>query len=459
MRKSIVRIERIELINFKNVENGCVEFENSKDSNFLSQIMGIYGQNGSGKTALVNACDFFKKMLEGLSIPDDAYNYININSEESTLKFDLYASFQKNEYKITYEFTFKKCEDKKFVISKEKLSAAKRKENEWSSKVAIIDYDIDNQEELFTPKWRYNEILSNSKDNIVNLKVAQKITIEKCSSFIFCDEFKNIINRVESQQDLINILDVLKYFGRYNLFVISSNHTGFINMNILMPLSFRLEENEHISSGDIAVRLDNISIVKKPIFDLASNIIKQMDVVLKYIVPSLKIELYNYGEQLDEKGDKGVKVELVSKKNNCNLPLKYESEGIKKIISILSALIAMYNNPSICMVVDELDSGIFEFLLGEMLKVIENGGKGQLLFTSHNLRPLEVLSKNSLFFTTTNSKNRYIKLTNIKNNNNLRSVYIRSINLGGQKEELYDETDALEIQRAFRLAGDKLNAR
>ena len=46
----------------------------------------------------------------------------------------------------------------------------------------------------------------------------------------------------------------------------------------------------------------------------------------------------------------------------------------------------------------------------------------------------------------------------MKNNNNLRSLYIRSINLGGQKEELYMETDNDEICRAFRLAGEKYNA-
>ena len=118
----------------------------------------------------------------------------------------------------------------------------------------------------------------------------------------------------------------------------------------------------------------------------------------------------------------------------------------------------MYNNESICVVVDELDSGIYEFLLGEMLAVIEKGGKGQLIFTSHNLRPLELLNKDAIYFTTTNLKNRYIRFSNVKKNNNLRSLYIRSINLGGQKEELYNETDSDEIRRAFRMAGEKYSA-
>ena len=54
---------------------------------------------------------------------------------------------------------------------------------------------------------------------------------------------------------------------------------------------------------------------------------------------------------------------------------RYESEGIKRIISLLNYLIALYNYPQICLVVDELDSGIFEYLLGEILSVLNDEAK------------------------------------------------------------------------------------
>lgn len=462
MKNSIVRIKKIELINFKNVENGIIEFKNDieKSDEYIpsSEILGIYGQNGSGKTALVNACNFLKCLLGGLPFPDDAFNYINIYSEEATVKSELYINTKKEEYIVNYEFTFKKIDNKKVVISKEKIGYSKKDNNLWTSKITLVDYDIENKEEIFLPKYRYNEIIAINKENIVNLKVAQRLAIDKKISFIFSDEVKQIFANAIEQVELNKILEILTYFARCNLFVIPNNHTGIISMNFLMPLSFRLEEEGKITSGDIIVGLGGVSIVSKSAFNILNMIINQMNVVLKHIVPNLQIELFNYGEQHDENGNQGIKVELLSIKENAKLPIKYESEGIKKIISILSALIAMYNNPSICMVVDELDSGIYEFLLGEILKVIEHGGKGQLIFTSHNLRPLEILNKDSLYFTTTNTKNRYIRFSNVKTNNNLRSLYIRSINLGGQKEELYKETNSIEIQRAFRLAGEKFDS-
>ena len=93
--------------------------------------------------------------------------------------------------------------------------------------------------------------------------------------------------------------------------------------------------------------------------------------------------------------------------------------------------------------IDELDSGIYEYLLGECLEVMQDKAKGQLIFTSHNLRPLEILE---------NPENCYIKSSYIKNTQNTRLSYLRTIKLGGQKEKLYNETNIYEMELAMRRA-------
>ena len=105
------------------------------------------------------------------------------------------------------------------------------------------------------------------------------------------------------------------------------------------------------------------------------------------------------------------------------------------------------------MVVDELDSGIFEYLLGELLGMMNSGMKGQLIFTSHNLRVLEKLDTKNIVCSTTNPENRYIRLKGIEKNHNKRDFYIRAITVGGQNEELYDEDDLIAMEYAFRKAG------
>ena len=76
-----------------------------------------------------------------------------------------------------------------------------------------------------------------------------------------------------------------------------------------------------------------------------------------------------------------------------------------------------------------------------------------MIFTSNNLRPLETIDRGFVAFTTTNPENRYIRLTNVKDNNNLRDFYYRDIILGSQKEDLYDLTNNYKISLAFKKAG------
>lgn len=116
-------------------------------------------------------------------------------------------------------------------------------------------------------------------------------------------------------------------------------------------------------------------------------------------------------------------------------------------------MVACYNRETYCLVVDELDSGIYEYLLGECLEVMQQKARGQLIFTSHNLRPLEVLRNEFLVYTTVNPEERYLKTSYIKNTQNTRLSYLRSIKLGGQKEKLYSETNIYEIELAMKKAG------
>ena len=179
-----------------------------------------------------------------------------------------------------------------------------------------------------------------------------------------------------------------------------------------------------------------------------------MNIVLQQIIPGLTIDVRELGNQLLPNSIQGCQIEFVSQKNSKEIPLRYESEGIKKIISILQLLICVYNQSSITVAIDELDSGVFEYLLGELLRIISEKGKGQLIFTSHNLRPLETLDRGFIAFTTTNPQNRYIRLNNLKTNNNLRDFYYRDIVLGERKESVYERTNNSEIALAFREAGD-----
>lgn len=239
--------------------------------------------------------------------------------------------------------------------------------------------------------------------------------------------------------------------------MIKNTHSGVIFANFLLPMAFRVEKDRVGMKGDFAIPLMKLVVLDVERKELLQTIVEQINMVLYTIIPGMSIEVKNYGRQALDSGEDGWKVELMPvREGKRPIPIRMESEGIIKIISILNALIQAFGNPSICLVIDELDAGIFEYMLGELLDIFQKNAKGPLVFTAHNLRALEMLDKESIMYSTVNPNNRYIRMKNVKDTNNVRSMYIRSITLGGQDEIIYDETDSLKIARAFRKAGRSL---
>lgn len=473
MQSPFIRIQRIVIKNFKNVGYGVINVSNySKDKFYDGEgtIVGLYGQNGSGKTALVDAMSILKSMLQGKALPDDISNYIKYGEESTELSFDFYMDIEGkgdcNHIKfVNYEFELKRDKDMKVIVSKEKLSASVYKDGKWTKMTTIFDYDVTYDDPLFLPKYRYNNIINSNTDNYIQLKMAKEFSSNfnentqqvEISSFLFSKRTLSVIeNSEEKERDLSYITNHLSGFSKVFLIVIDNRHFGQIEINSSrMPFNISWNRGNDYWYGNF--RLDitdkDENLLPKENFELVKKIIAQVNLVIKTIIPGLTMKIVNEVPTLMKDGQEGIRFQLAALRGNAVVPLIYESSGIKKIISILSNMIFLYNHNSACIVIDELDAGIYEFLLGELLELLQENAKGQLFFTSHNLRALEVLNNDSLVYTTTNINNRYTRIAYVKSHNNKRLQYLRTVLLGGQKEELYDETNNYEISAAFRKAG------
>ena len=352
---------------------------------------------------------------------------------------------------VTYTFLIGLI-DEKYQIYSEKIVSKEysETENKWKPQVTLIE--CTNQEIVL--KKLANKI---SKDSLIELRVAQDI--EKGTSFIFHKRNNKILleqltNTIRNDdQRLIDVLRLLPLYAETSLIIIENDVMGSINLNTYVPINLYLSKNDSLKMGEIAVNLLKPNEMPMEVFKDLEIVIKQIDIVLNAIIPSIRLEITNQKKQFLKNGEDGINFEIVSIRNNKLIPLKYESEGIKRLISVISSMIAAFNNYSICLMIDEFDSGIFEYLLGELVEIIDESAKGQFVFTSHNLRALEKLSYKSIIVTTANTNNRYIQLTGIKSNNNVRDYYYTNILLGGQCEPIYEETKNFKIKRAFRKAG------
>lgn len=420
-----------------------------------AEILGIYGQNGSGKTAIVDALYFLQKVMIGADLDQSLEDYMDTDSDTAEIFADFNLFMDGIVFEIGYRISLSR-EEKEVVISRETLSAAKNENGIRTNKTVFMDYQREQKDVIFKPQKRLDEILEENKEIKTDLIVARKMAEKSNCSYIFGESSREIFCREYQNgfQQFSVIISSLFEFALKDLFVIRNTHSGVISANFVLPMAFRIENDNIGAKGDFTVSLTEPILVDEERKNLLETIVEQINIVLYTIIPGLQVTIKNYGKQSLNDGEEGWKLELMSKREGMKeIPIRMESEGIIKIISILNALIQAFGNPSICLVIDELDSGIFEYMLGELLDIFKKSAKGQLIFTSHNLRALEMIDKESIMFSTTNPNNRYIHMKNVRESNNLRNMYIRSITLGGQSEEIYEETDSLKIARAFRKAG------
>ena len=462
MSSCVVRLASLTLKNIKNVKHGTVIMPLANKREFScdgADILGIYGQNGSGKTAIVDTLHFLQHIMIGEELEQNIVDYIDNSSPGAEIGAEFKILRSDVLYEIEYHILLSRVENKG-CIDREYLKCAINHNGIRVKKSIFMDYNRAESEDIFKPKKRLEELVGKDKEKKMNLIVARKVAEKSNCSYIFGEDSRDIFcqNPPDNFKKYAFVINALFNFALKDLFVIKSSHSGMISANLILPMAFRVEKERMGMKGDFAVPLMEPVVLDAERKALLSEIVRQINMVLYTIIPGMQIDVKDYGQQAMDSGEEGWKVELMSIRGDMNpIPIRMESEGIIKIVSILNVLIQAFGHPSICLVIDELDAGIFEYMLGELLDIFRKSAKGQLIFTSHNLRALEMLDKESIMFSTVNPYNRYIHMKNVKESNNLRSTYIRSITLGGQEETIYEETDSLKIARAFRKAGRSLH--
>lgn len=482
----MIRLKSLELFRFKNVEHGKIDFSELPSG---GSITGIYGQNGSGKTAVVNALDCLKRLFAGE--PQDRLSSDFLFDQASDL--EIHARYDishpdeifEGEAEIGYQVRLAKGETN--VLHP--VSEAITYKSQYGSRRLIIKHSVASSEIIegyddkpiitwsYAPKGHWKTIRAFNSDIERYFTLGEGASQNSGSSFLFSKEFVMgllifISNCKDMQSDgfrgdlpvavraasseviipLMLAITQLQNHARNRMHVVPTSRSSAVSFNLMYFST--IENNPRLGSHSF-MSLETDAPCNVPIerFNVLKETADRINSVLSALIPDYSIQVKDLGPVVLEQGEEGRRIELMSKRSGKLIPFRCESEGIQKITCITSLLIDVYIDENCCVVIDELDSGVFEFLLGELLEVLSQKAKGQLIFTAHNLRALETLPSKCLVFTTSNPENRFVRFKGVKSSNNLRDLYLRAINLGGQDEEIYRPTDRFAIDSAFFRAG------
>ena len=260
-----VRISSINIRNFKNVISGNLDLHRSIEHGNAS-VLGLYGQNGSGKTALIDTIELLQYLLCGRPVPDKFADYINIDAETATICFE----FCVGELVASYSFEIAGVLDdteqntqytlsnrKKIRVFNEIIKCSMPAERQ--NRIGIL---ISTQSsKIFAPQNKL-ALLTGKSDNNTDLIVAKKFTVASSRSFVFSKELLNTIraqakNCPSYELDFFSsIIESLVYFGNKCLFVINTANSGLISLNT-QTFVFKKEN----AKGTIILPLDTPAVI------------------------------------------------------------------------------------------------------------------------------------------------------------------------------------------------------
>lgn len=78
----MVRLIALTLDGIRNISHGVITFDDLETG---GSVTGIYGQNGSGKTCVIDAIDILRSLIAGRRLFEDSGDAINADAHTATI--------------------------------------------------------------------------------------------------------------------------------------------------------------------------------------------------------------------------------------------------------------------------------------------------------------------------------------------------------------------------------------
>ena len=438
--------------NFKSLKD--VEFNLNKTKTKTNQFISIYGENGSGKTNIVELFKLLQQVTMARTT-DIAMNkmpkeFWKIQEEMSDqlpteIRQIFQLSLQLNEYRMIDEREATEIE---------------------------YGFKINNKNGFYYIKFN-DEIIEEKLYYMAGKQRGYLFQIKKDDSKINKDLNNNIFLNEKYNEELIEGSD--KYWGKYSFlsllsFEMVEKNKDYIDNNISKNIFEVIDHiwsmTVHVDKGAFRIIPDGFEKVKK-LNNIQVGTVKKEKIheiekyenVLNIFFTQAYADIKEVKYKIDEKEDR-LHYELHFNKmiggKIKSIPSKLESDGTKRILNQFDTIIGSLLGETV--ILDEIDNGIHDVLMKNIIMSIKDEITGQLIITTHNTLILEILPKEYIYILSTdyngNKTINSIKEYGIKiqKNNNARDLYFKGV-FGGIPTT--DYIDFEEIKYALEDSEEK----
>lgn len=388
-------ITRLKICGIKNIERPVelTFYKKIIDNNFDPKdyrIKAIYGENGSGKTAIITAIKILRNTIQDKDYLFDSITQrnlveqINKKNRSAQLEMEFVSNSGKSRTIYLYQLGLKVSETGRVYISNELLQ---EKKNNTRNKYQII-YET-NEGELI--HYADEQHFQNYKEKTLNL-----LTQRSFVSFVL-DFLKNLSPDIIS----ITLLNVLILFTISFAIVLyidtADDHRKYIHNLLISELKEKKLDNStpiinFAQESELSFDASEDQMIPKEQFDQYEKYVSRLFAFVKLFKTDL-IKIRIEKTEIDT----AYKCKLVMEYKDYSIDSEFESKGIKKIIGIFNILDVACQGAIVF--IDELDSSINDIYLNKIIEYFISYGKGQLCFTAHNLSPMSILKSQKMSIT------------------------------------------------------------
>lgn len=357
-------------------------------------VKGIYGMNGSGKSAIITSVDILRNLLINSGylnnpiVQGNLSEIINKKTEELFIGAEYLVNLKDLFVIFRYEIKLLKDKTGKYVIAYECLSSKNaNSKNDFMETV----FEVKDGELIFIRK----------SENDMFAKVIQQKTTNLLINTSMCALFydKIIIAEKETHRnDLFKSLLTLLILGKKIHVYLdqSDDHKDYL-LQRSCGYSEELENGNlnRDSLLDHFVEMDgeclNVIAVTKNI------VLKSMYEDFQRSVEGLYEFLHIFksdlqGIEIDKKEYHDAFIcSLIMVYDSYRIHAEFESTGIKKLIKLFVYIKEMVHGGIVF--IDEFDSNLHDVYLCALLEYLMQYGGGQLCFTTHNIGPMDILKQ------------------------------------------------------------------
>lgn len=361
------------------------------------RIKAIYGENGSGKTAIITAVKIFQDLILSDNYLNESKTQIFLNEivNKSTQKIQFGCEFlvDADTMKLVYQYSLQigKNTNGLYEIQEESL---KVKNGNYANNKYNTVFECKNGELLYI----------HSSDREKTILEKKSMNLLSSYSFIYMYTKINADKDSESQEEHVDRELLIHIVMCMTLSIIIRVYLAEEDQHELYFLRKRVKEsgldNQALQEGLLEYSESinifssvNEKLVDKQYYERYQEKVEQLTQFIKIFKPelvSIDIDAKERGAQYE--------CDLNLNYGDYSINKEFESTGIKKLIRLFDCFVAASTRGIVF--IDEMDSNLNDVYLCKIIEYFMYYGKGQLCFTTHNLDPMTVLkeNKNSIDF-------------------------------------------------------------